>query len=435
MVDFFNSKKEQQENIQEEDNIFNNFNIIRLFGKERLEDIQEKISKATGLAFVTVDYKGEPVTQLTSFTPFCQKIRQRKEAENICMASDAFGGIQAAATQKPYVYFCPCGLLEIAIPIVIRGHYLGGFIGGQIRCLDAPKDICRLENVMQHTEDFKQNKEMKKLYNDILSMEYDKFVSIAELISLIINQLGEKEVSRLMQKDSLNEELKKVNEDKKKLEVENRLKNAELITLRSQMNPYFLFRSLNSISNLAVVEDAYKTNEMITMFAEFLRWNFVNAKKTISILEEVENVERYLKIQKVRLGDKLKYSIDMPDYIKLQKIPSLTIMPFVEKAIFHGIVQKKEKGMVQVVIDYEKDDVVVSVEDDGLGLSDNMLSEIFKPYKNGYEGDSIEASISNTRKRLITLFGSEYDAAIYCSEGKGTKSIIRYPKNFNKRID
>lgn len=112
--------------ISEENGSISNFSIARLFGIKVLENIQDKIAKATGLAFVTVDYRGEPITEMTSFTPFCQQVRKDENAKRICMSSDAFGAIQAAVTQKTYVYFCPCGLIEIAIPIIVRGHYLGG---------------------------------------------------------------------------------------------------------------------------------------------------------------------------------------------------------------------------------------------------------------------------------------------------------------------
>lgn len=83
--------------------------IIRLFGRDKLEHIQESLSKATGLAFVTVDYKGEPVTDMTFFSDFCRKFREDKELRQNCRTSDAMGSIQAAVTKKTHIYFCPCG--------------------------------------------------------------------------------------------------------------------------------------------------------------------------------------------------------------------------------------------------------------------------------------------------------------------------------------
>ena|GEM_PF-3350663 len=175
-------------------------NIETLFGKEILEQIQQIISDATGLAFVTIDYKGEPVTELTSFTPFCQRLRKNKANERLCQSSDAFGSISSAVTQKPFVYLCPCGLLEVAIPLIVRNHYLGGFIGGQVQGSHLPNQITKLEMILKPTQSEEDLKEMQALYTLIPKMPYEKFIMIVDFISIIIGHLGEKEVLRFQDK-------------------------------------------------------------------------------------------------------------------------------------------------------------------------------------------------------------------------------------------
>lgn len=413
--------------------LINKFNIINLFGKETLEDIQEKISKATGLAFVTVDYKGEPITKMTSFTDFCNEIRKNKDSVCVCKSSDAFGGIQAAVTQKNCVYFCPCGLLEIAIPIIVRGHYLGGFIGGQVRCFNAPSDISKLENVIKHSHNYNEDKHMQELFKSTPIYDYEKFINVAELISLIINQLGEKEVYRLMQKSSLKKEVEELNNSKKQLEIENTLKKIELTNLRAQLNPHFLISVLNSISNLSVIEDSPKTNEMIVMFAEYLKQSLGSEKSYTNLPEEFENIEKYLKIQKIKYGELLEYSINISEKMHRQKIPCHIIMPFVENAVFYGIATKNEGGKLEITSYYENDDVVICISDNGSGFSDEVIEKKFKLYKGSYEGESIQISIANARQKLITLFGEKYNVLIENTEGKGTKSIIRFPMKFEER--
>lgn len=224
-----------------DENLISKFNIINLFGKETLENVQDKISKATGLAFVTVDYKGEPITKMTSFTHFCKIIRNKNDVLCACKASDAFGSIQAAVTQKSCVYFCPYGLLEIAIPIIVRGHYLGGFIGGQVRCDDAPEGTIRLENIINCSKDYKEDPKMKESLECATLYKYEKFVSVAELISLIINQLGEKEVFRVMQKSSLEKDVEVINNSKSK----NKLKFEENSEEQSLKDIFELIRDKN----------------------------------------------------------------------------------------------------------------------------------------------------------------------------------------------
>lgn len=416
-----------------DENLITKFNIIDLFGKETLEDIQEKISKATGLAFVTVDYRGEPITKMTSFTKFCNEIRNKDDGAYGCKSSDAFGGIQAAITKKSCVYFCPCGLFEIAIPIIVRGHYLGAFIGGQVRCMDAPSDVAKLETVIGNSKKYKDDKHMQELFNSIPIYKYEKFISVAELITLILNQLGERQACRVIQNNSLKKELEELKDYAKELERENNLKDNELTNLKAELNPYFLVNVLNSISNLAVIEDSPKSHEMIVMFSEFIKQSICNEKRYISLAEEFGNVEKYLKIQKVKYGELLQYSINLSKNMCGQKIPSNILMPFVENAVFYGISTKLDGGKVEINTYYEKNDVVICISDDGSGLSEEKIVEKFKLLKGNYEGESIQISMANVRKKLITLFGVEYDPIIETVNNKGTKIVIRYPKKIEER--
>ncbi|BBF42465.1 two-component sensor histidine kinase [Lachnospiraceae bacterium KM106-2] len=411
------------------------FDIIHLFGKETLEEVQKKIAKATGLAFITVDYKGEPVTESTCFTKFCQTIRKNDKTIGCCKASDAFGGIQAAVSQKPSIYFCPCGLLEVAIPIVVKGHYLGGFIGGQIRCEDAPDTVSRLKNVMGQNLELPNELIKQGYFNDIQQLTYERFRDISDLISLIINQLSEKELSKKMQKEYLQKEIQKADRENKRLALENKLKSTEIAELMEQLNPYFLVNTLTSISNLATIEDAERTNEMLVMFAAYMKENLTNKKKFRTISEELTNVESYLKMEKIRYGEKLTYSIQIPEKMGMQKIPTHILLSFVEFAIFYGIAMKKSNGTVSIEGTYDRDDVVITIADDGPGMTDAELEQHFARYKGGFEGDSITLGVSNARQRMIALFGEKYDISIDVVPEKGRKITICYPKYFDERIE
>lgn len=422
-------KSEFEHMAQDEARIYKNFDIKHLFGKENLESIQDRIARATGLAFVTVDYKGEPVTELTSFTEFCKSIREDKKEEKLCRSSDAFGAIQATVTQKTSVYFCPCGLLEVAIPIVVRGHYLGGFIGGQIRCMDAPDNVCRLENVMHHAEDFKRTK--KDLFNRILVLKYQQFVNFTDLISMIINQLGEKELSRLMQKDIANRAMEEYGAREKKMRLEYIRKESELSTLHAQMNPSFLLRSLNAVSNLAAIENAPRTNEMVNLLSDFVRHTVSNSRTSVPLVEEMDNIERYLKIQQIRLGDRLNYSIQLPESLHMQKIPGSLLFPFIEKSVFCGIGLKPEGGTLRISVSAQKEKICIRIADTGLGLNEEQLTQKLLPYKeNGFE-EEIESSISLVNRRLASL-GPGCGTTTKVDPQNGTEYTIVYPQNIDE---
>ena len=122
--------------------------IMTAIGHDLLEEIQQAVANVTGIAFVTVDYKGDVLTETTHFCNYCKGVRDNPTSLLLCKLSDASGAIIAAANKEVSIYICPCGLLEIAIPIIVDGHYLGGFIGGQILCDDVPDTIVRLSKNM-----------------------------------------------------------------------------------------------------------------------------------------------------------------------------------------------------------------------------------------------------------------------------------------------
>ena len=142
--DLFSNNDEQNRG-----NFDTDVGILELFGKEPLENLQSIISKVTGLGFVTADFRGEPLTCMTEFTPFCKFTRERGNNGKLCNLSDAFGIVRSAITRKYCIYFCPCGLMEVAIPIIVHGKFLGGFLSGQVRCNDAPDDIPRFSGLIQ----------------------------------------------------------------------------------------------------------------------------------------------------------------------------------------------------------------------------------------------------------------------------------------------
>lgn len=410
------------------------FNIQDLFGKQSLEEIQQKIAKATGLGLVTVDYRGEPVTEFTYFTGFCRCMREQEKTSQVCKSSDAFGSMQAVVTQKSFIYVCPCGLMEIAIPIVVKNHYLGGFLGGQVRCLDVPEDIRRFSHIIPLPADVNLNHRHQELFDAVPVYSYAHFVNITDLISLIITQLCEKELQRRLQTNHMSGEIHELEEKKRTLELELELKKLELANLNAQLNPYFLINTLNSVSNLAVIENAEKTNEMILLFAEYLKQNSESSPNSSLLSEELYRVECYLKMQKIRYGSLLNYTVTMAEKLKLHRVPGQILLPFVEQAVYYGMSSKAEGIHITVTAELEEMEIVLKVVDDGPGMNEKEIEEKFMEVKTGYEGTSIQTSIMIVRQRLNHLFGPRHQVDMNTESGCGTTSIIRLPMHFDERI-
>lgn len=405
--------------------------ITTFFDEEELRDLMCKIAGATGFAVALADYRGDECTQFINYCDFCKIAREGSDP--ICTAANAtnaFGIAQASVTEKPFIYFCPYGLLMIAIPIIVDEQYLGGFIGGQVRCDDAPENTVHLKNILSYDKDFLQKALLKQKFEEIPVVPYQKFVDTSELIALVIKQLCEKKVTFALEADNNQNRQKLLEERQKRMDAEKRLNDYKITVLRSQLKPYCILSTLTAISNLAIIENAMKTNELITMFARFLSDSFRKKEETSTMEEEMALIDSYLQIQKACMGERFSYEISVSEDIKLQPIPILLIFPFVENSVYYGISCKKGKGKIKISAKYENNDVMVSIEDDGLGVRKPELDKIITEL----EGFSINTGIEIARHRMETYFGKKYELKMESKEGEGTKCTICYPRFYEKGV-
>ncbi len=410
-----------------------NMGILKLFGKEALENIQEIIAKVTGLGVIITDYRGEPLTKMTGFTPFCQHIRQKGRQRRMCNLSDAFGIVQAAVTQKSCIYFCPCGLLEVAIPIVVQGQFLGGFLSGQVRCPDAPEDIPRFANLIRSQDIFNGDDKAMELYEQTPIYDYKKFLDIAELVSFIINQLSENEMASHQQYEEQSKEKERLISRIHDIEYEKNSLETELVHLKAQMNPYFIMNRLTDIANLAVLEGASKTNEMAVSFAEYLKYSFYDNAETILLTEEFENIERYLTMIKIKYDNAVTFSVTMKKEMEMQRIPTHILLPFVEKAVFHITENKEKQGQIEITAWYQEEQVCISVKDDASYQEAKQDEKLSRFYRSMIGEDAVNTSVINARQRLQALFGDKYKL-IEHSGINGKENIIQFPMYFRERV-
>ena len=418
-----------------EENSINQLDIIHLFGKEKLETIQESLSKATGLAFITVDFKGDPITSATSFSRYCEKVRNNPEAMERCKSSDAFGSIQAAVTQKTNVYFCPCGLLEVAIPIIVRGHYLGGFIGGQIQCNDAPESVSRLSSVMHAAKADEAVAEYRPLLEEIPFYSYEKFLDIANLVFLVINQLSENEVSQHLQEDILKKRMKKLQVLNHSYAKEITQINRRIMELEMRSNQYELLDMLTSLLNLTIIEEADRTNELLSTYIDYIKYKYTEKSAFVHISGELEHAEQYLLFQKKKTGDRLKYSIQVPKELHMQKMPSDILMPFIQNAFYNGIMLKKEGGEITVTGYMHSGNMFLEINDTGPGLTEEELDIKYEAYKDKHEGYYIKMGMEYAKEKMKRLFGKEYGIITENYRNKGSKSILLWPEHYEERTE
>lgn len=411
-----------------DDEAISRFDILNLFGQKRLEEIQHTISEATGLGMVILDYKGDAITEEKGFSSFCRNMRSGEKTSALCRYSDVYGSSQALARKSSYIYFCPCGLMEVAIPIIVKNHYLGALYAGQVRCDNAPKEVSRLARMFEsELAECPLSAQQKKMYKSTPVFDYERFVHTADLIGLIISQLNEKAVAAQVLSRNVSHELAAARDEITRLEAELSLKKSEVVKLKSRLNYYFLINTLTAISNLAVIEDSPRTNEMIILCAEHLKHGLPVQKNFVFLSEEIDNVERYLKMQKIRFGSLLNYAINAPGDIAMRKVPVHVIMPFVERALFYGLTVGEAELSLTITVSQDNQDLVVQITDDGPGLGEDDLNAHFVAFQNGYEGEAIQMGLAGARQRLADLFGREYEVEIKNIVGRGTECVLKFP--------
>jgi sensor histidine kinase YesM len=182
-----------------------------------------------------------------------------------------------------------------------------------------------------------------------------------------------------------------------------------------------------------MIEAAPRTNEMTTIFAELLRANLTTSVKERRLAEELDNIERYLKIQKIRFGDKLNYSISRDFDEQEVQIPSFILLPFVENTVVNGIMPAKEKGLLTINAVEAEDTITITIQDNGKGQSGKKLLKVREGDDSFAEHQLIQ-TIQGIRKRLVDSYGSTYEVVIENKKGKTTTCTIVYPKDLGEKV-
>jgi len=210
------------------------------------------------------------------------------------------------------------------------------------------------------------------------------------------------------------------------LEKQNRLRLAELKALHAQINPHFLYNTLDSIKWLAKLSGVDDIVLIVSQLGRLLKNSIHNQKDSVQISEEMALVGSYLSIQKIRYGDKFDVDIDVDESIMQCVVPKLIIQPIVENAIIHGIEDKVGKAHLNIRGWKENNKIIFEIIDDGVGISEEALAKIrIKPQSEDFGNDSI--GLANVDKRIKLYYGEEYGLGITSGVNVGTVMRITMP--------
>ena len=195
-------------------------------------------------------------------------------------------------------------------------------------------------------------------------------------------------------------------------------KQAEIDFLCMQINPHFLYNTLDTISWMAIMQGNLDISEMTISLADLLR-AMIKKDRFVTVEEEMKTVKDYLLIQGQRFGDKISVLYDVDEQAYPCQVPNFILQPLIENAIIHGLEPKLEKGMLCVRIKLEKDTVVFSIADDGVGMSREEIRELYEKCEMNETNQNI--GLKNVYRRLILCYGESSRLHIESEKHRGTK--------------
>ncbi|HEX3020913.1 MAG TPA: sensor histidine kinase, partial [Lachnospiraceae bacterium] len=208
-----------------------------------------------------------------------------------------------------------------------------------------------------------------------------------------------------------------------------RERQSELDALQAQINPHFLYNTLDSLYWQALNAGSDKLAEDIFSLSQLFRIVLSQGQTMITVEKEKELIYHYLQIQKMRFEKKLDYTIDIEDAILDYRIPKLILQPFVENAIVHGLESSGKRGIIEIIGHLDKEHIIFEIRDNGVGMSKEQLEQVFEEKEaKEYASQRIgRYAIKNVKERLNLKYHEDFRLGITSQEGHGTVVTIRVP--------
>lgn len=394
------------------------FNLNQVVDLTTLQDIQDKFAKIVGLSSVIVDEDGVPLGNPSNFTKFCLLIRSSKEGKRRCFKSDGGSGNLAMKAGKPLIYNCHSGLIDLAAPIIVNNKYMGCMLCGQVLS-DNFKNEKKVDCKKLAQELNLDEAKLREAYSELNTLKYEKIKDASEFLFLFTNFITKMGMVNITQ-TALVEEIQQ------KMKLTELIKNMELKSLQSQINPHFLFNTLNAIARIALIENAPNTEELIYSLSDILRYSVKNIDKMVTVKEEIDNIKKYLHIQETRYGDRISSSIIIDNSILKFKLPAMTLQPIVENSIIHGLKDKKENGEIKIFGKLSGNNIITfEIYDNGVGIDDDKINLLLNVY--GEDSGLTGLGIYNVNSRIKHLFGNEFGISIESVKNESTRVLINIP--------
>ena len=326
----------------------------------------------------------------------------KNEYTAVHIHSDSTGWTTVGVIPLRYINKDLAGIQYLTVIIIV----LTIIIGVTVSVIIAQSLILPLENTVNALEKFSRGDFAVRLKEN----RCDEIGKLNRIFNKAI-----KEINELMQKVTQSEILNK---------------EMEFKTLQSQMNPHFLYNTLDTINWLAFKEKQTEICNLVAAISSLIRASISNKKSIITIEQELDYVKNYIYIQHIRYKDRFDTIYDIDESLLKQAVPKLIIQPIVENAIIHGIENSKNKNLLYISVKRENECIIIIVKDTGIGMTDEKVSELLKEPLNA-EGDEQKAhtnlGLYAVHKRIQLMYGDLYGLTVHSQAGEGTTVTLHIP--------
>lgn len=359
----------------------------------------ENLSKISGIAHDSVLSK--LLREKPSIGNFSYS-EGKNEYTAVHIHSDSTGWTTVGVIPLRYINKDLAGIQYLTVIIIV----LTIIIGVTVSVIIAQSLILPLENTVNALEKFSRGDFAVRLKEN----RCDEIGKLNRIFNKAI-----KEINELMQKVTQSEILNK---------------EMEFKTLQSQMNPHFLYNTLDTINWLAFKEKQTEICNLVAAISSLIRASISNKKSIITIEQELDYVKNYIYIQHIRYKDRFDIIYDIDESLLKQAVPKLIIQPIVENAIIHGIENSKNKNLLYISVKRENGCIIIIVKDTGIGMTDEKVSELLKEPLNA-EGDEQKAhtnlGLYAVHKRIQLMYGDLYGLTVQSQAGEGTTVTLHIP--------
>ncbi len=361
---------------------------------EALEPLMKDIYDAVGVRVSFADTEENTLAQTEYQCDFCRQSMADPSLLSRCQACSREGKRRAREQGGIYFYRCWRGLVSAVIHVSDHGKSLGYFIISGF--VSIPDRMEQTDQLFPSPEMQISAEEMEK----VQFLHYERVRDIIKTVGIAAGYLTESYRRRL---------------------AEEAQRKAEFQALQSQIAPHFLFNTLNSIGQMAVLEGAEIAPEAIYFLGRLLRRSMKQNCGLVQLRDELDFTREYMRIKQLLGREDIQYHEEIEPGLEDMMLPAFTIQPLVENAVNHGLEPRPGGGTVSVTAQRDNGSVLLRITDDGLGFDTKTV----KP-RGG--GEMTGIGIVNVRERLSLFFGTKYEHQVISAPGEGTTIIFRLPE-------